>query len=241
MSALRQCRLAMLMLGLSCANGLPKVDERPVLSSEAPQRRHAAAPRRLDGSPTGSLACLASTIGARLTVRFGHSGCFGGTEDQLDVTRQQAGFVINAILTRFDRKTGELISTRATDAVVAEDVGLTLIARLAAHVDRQQVAPDLHDLCVSTTHTVARLRLVCDERERRWFFDADSCPRPHAGPEPQAIGLSREAAAALSAVPLTTGPATAAEKARERRRWSTVYVNGQRVSHDPVDLPEDDW
>jgi predicted MFS family arabinose efflux permease len=48
------------------------------------------------------------------------------------VTRQQAGFVINGILTRFDRKTGELISTRATDAVVAEDVGLTLIARLAA-------------------------------------------------------------------------------------------------------------
>ena len=183
------------------------------------------------------LSCLLTSSVARVHVQFGVRGCFGGTDNLLELRVGPEGAIARGWGTAGMERFRE---SSPVQLPIAE--GRRYLTELVTAARRKEISNN----CWSSSSTIVRIHYWCGPEKRGpLMLTTSMCdPEVHTGLMPKwllpayarAWGVSNAAENILNKLPGKELSASE-EVERARRKWGTRYQNGQRVRHDPVE----DW
>jgi hypothetical protein len=178
-------------------------------------------------SPDGDLNCLLATPHGRINLQFGYRGCFGGSDNDLDLdvaaTASLSGHLWTGISTN-----------RSTEgAKLTLEQGRAYLRRLVGALVKEDEATKAW----TTTKAFVRVSYWCGaHREGPLMFETEapsevnSYSRVHA-----TIAAARKI---LESAPGRDSDSPEQQESA-RRRSEGLYENGVRVRHDPVEQWKD--
>jgi len=240
-SRARTCTGAILFLLVTTCR---KTDEPPGSSKNSkvvPNESSAvAAPFPADG---GDLKCLLGTDHGRIHIQFGYRGCFGGSDNDLDLDVSSTAFLSGHRWTglstndstdrvALDRETGQGYLRRLVSAFLKQDEGANGWSTTKAFVRVSYSCGGVRSgpFMIETDTTSPEEEVAFDE-----VFSRNSLPVPvRRHVYSRVHGVIAVAKAILASVPNTpVNSMEQLETARQRR--DSLYENGIRVRHDPVE------
>lgn len=182
-------------------------------------------------------ACVLTSSVARVHIQFGVRGCFGGTDNLLELRVGPEETIARGWGTAgWDR----FREAKPVPLPIAE--GRRYLTELVAAARRREISNN----CWSSAFTIVRIHYWCgaDKRGPVMLKTSMCDPEEHAGLMPKwllpayarAWGVKNVAENILTKLPGKELSASE-EVERARRKWGTRYQNGQRVRHNPVE----DW
>ena len=164
-------------------------------------------------------SCLATASRTRIHIQLGHRGSFGGSDSLLDASvRSSSGASISGTLWIDPGR-----SKRVKLGRISSADGRQYIGKLVAAYSKGETK----DGCKSSARSFARIHYWCDGRKAGpVMVESDGCdPLPIVS---TAEGILRS----LPGDQEDDGPQ---EKARVARMWGSLYKDGLRVRHDPIE------
>jgi hypothetical protein len=181
--------------------------------------------RREAGEVAQRLGCVARSTGT-VSIDFGIRGCFGGSDNRFVLTHIGDGFEVEGFLfRRHDSR------ARVSEQTIRDEIARGWLKRLASALS----APETTTGCWSSARQYAHLVIDCECAGSSSAFDFNSSGCGQGGEHLHADAIGRLATAALSSLELVESGLSDAERAEERRKWSTVYQDGLRIRHDPIE------
>jgi hypothetical protein len=244
------CWTALLAVACGCRRSQPLSTARDLSSRDS----EAAPAADLAAIPHGPLHCLLAEGATRIHVQFGYRGCFGGSDNLLDIDNRETSVVV-----------GRAFLDRDHDlAIGPTPLGAQDRASLLGSLVRAAHREQNGDRSENSTKAFARIFYWCggekqgpvmfethqlspsDRRSMQERHAADA-PAPRdassrAGPPPyaRAHGVIAAALEAFDRVPSRPQKRSDELRERERRAWQATFDDaGYRIRHDPDEYWED--
>jgi hypothetical protein len=156
---------------------------------------------------------------------------FGGSDNLLRIEKQREGFTLDG----FTFASAESRS-RVDRIPLPREVAARIIQDTVSALSFEEAADGN---CRSTTTQFAHITANCDGDTLSDTFKTNSCEYEGGGKDPHeyqyALELARICQRALDGFAKHESQLTRAEERAERRKWSTLYADGYRVRHDPIE------
>jgi hypothetical protein len=195
----------------------------------------------------GNLRCLLDTDHGRIHLQFGYRGCFGGSDNDLDLD-------VGATASLSGHRWTGLSTNESTDHLALNrDTGQDFLRRLVGALLRKEEGADGW----STTKAFVRLSYWCGgvrsgpfmietdttTPEDEAAFDEIRSRNTRPGPVHRRVYSRVHGVIATAKGILTSLPSNSVNSKEqletERRKRASLYENGIRVGHDPIEQWKD--